>query len=178
MEVFLTLVGVIIGGLITYFVERWLQDREFKKENHERREVMKCYLETLKAEIADDYQRLWNLRNQVYGKGYPTEYFDVTVKQNIMSEIIKTPLYGKYKKIFDRINSMAIHLIVLNHELAGVRDFIKGKYCSALDQEAKIHQQIDQAVSVINNILNQNIQESNSKCEICIRLEEIIKTLV
>ena len=177
MAVILTLIGVIIGGLITYYVERCLQDREFKKAVQERKEILRCYLETLKVEIDDDAQRLRNLRNQIYGKGYPTEYFDVNVKQNIMAEIIKTSLYGKNKKTFDRVNSMAVRLGALNREISGVRDLIEGKYCSALDQEAKTRQQIDRSTGVIDDILNQNIQDVNGKCEICLRLDEIAQAL-
>ena len=177
MEIALTLIGVIIGGLITYYVERGLQDREFKKATLKRKEILRCYFETLKAEIDEDAQRLKSLRNQIYGKGYPTEYFDVNVKQNIMAEIIKTPLYGKNKKIFDRVNSMSVRLGALNREIAGVRDLIEGKYCSVLDQDAKTRQQIDRSIGVIDDILNQNIQDANGKCEICLRLDEIAKAL-
>ncbi len=54
-----------------------------------------------------------------------------------MSEIIKLQIYGKHKAVFDRINSMATRLTILNQEISMVRDLIEGKYCSALDQKAK-----------------------------------------
>jgi len=181
MAVFLTIIStllaVIIGGLITSRIGKGLQDREFKKEARERQEILKCYLETLKTEIDSDYQRLWNLSSQISGGGYPTEYFDVNVKQTIMSEIIKTRLYGKHKKIFDRINSMVARLIVLNREISLVRDLIEGKYCSVSDQQYKQRQQVDRSNGVIGNILNLDIQGSAVKRDICVRLEEIIQAL-
>ena len=48
---------------------------------------------------------------------------------------------------------------------------------NGVNQEAKTRQQIERSVGVIDDILSPNIQDANSKCEIFVRLETIIKIL-
>ena len=171
-----TLIGVIVGGLITYFVEKGLQNRQFKKDEKDKKEIWRSYLSILKEEIAEDYKRLTSLRDNIYGS-YPTEYFDITNKRTIVAEFIKTTLFLSNTSIFNRITFLMRKLSILNNEIDLVQSFIAGRIGSALDQEYKTRQARDNVVSTINEILNNIIMESNGKLDLVCNIEDAIKKL-
>lgn len=177
VDVISTLIAVVVGGAVTFWFGKRLQDRQFDKEKRERIKILKCYLETLKTEIENDFRRLINLRPRIQNQGYPADYFDTSVEQIIISEIIKTKLYSKHKEIFDRINSIITCLKKLNNETALMRDYIKGKYVSTLDQKSKIRQQAEHSGELINEILDRYVKYSGDKPEICLRLKEVVQVL-
>jgi len=175
-ETLIALLGVMIGGGISYIVGINLQNRHFKKEENDKKDILRSQLETLVSEINDEYIRLQNLRNLIQGDGYPREHFDVTIKKAILAEMVKTKLYPQNKPIFNRVNSLINRLMILNREIGSMQDLI-GAYCSTRYQKAKIRQERDATVGVIDDILVQNIREQKDKPELCVQLESIIKNL-
>lgn len=176
IQVVTGLVGVIVGGFITYFVERSLQNRQFRKEKNEKKEILKCYLEILKNEIEDEHKRLWNLRNSISG-GYPREYFDPTVKRTILQEIIKLPLFTTHSNVFTRINSLIQRYENINNQIKLVQDYIQGKFVSVEDKDYKIRQEYDNLYNLVNDAISTDIKESNNKPDLASKLGEIQKLL-
>jgi hypothetical protein len=176
MQLLIGLTGVIVGGFITYFVEKGLQNRQFKKEEKERKETWKCYLEILKQEIEDEHKRLWRLRDSVSG-GYPLEYFDHTVKRTILQEIIKTPLFVKHEKVFKKATSLILRYEMINNQSALVRNIISDKNLSIADKNPKLSEERSILYHLVNHALIDDMAEKNDKPDLAVKLEEIQKLI-
>lgn len=166
------LIGVVIGGFITYFVERLLQNRQFKKEEKARIDSWRCYLEALRQEIETEYKRLWQLRD-VGCRGYPQDYFDTTVKRTILQEIIKTPLFVTHQKVFSKISSLIQRYEAINSQSALVRDILSDKYTSIEDKKAKLSFEQNILFDLADDAILDDMAESDGKPSLAIELEEI-----
>ena len=175
MEAIIGLIGVIIGGLITYFVERNLQNRQFKKEAKERKETWKCYLEILKNEIEAEHKRLWSLRDSIYG--YPQEYFDSTIKRTVLQEIVKTPLFVTHNKIFNRVNLLIQRYEKINSQIRLVQDYIAGKIASIEDRDFKLNREREHLSNLVNGAISEDIIKNDNKLYLVVKLEEIQKLI-
>ena len=173
-----TLIGVVIGGLITYFVEKGLQNRQFKKDEKDKKEILKSQLRTLAQGIEDDFKRLKDLRNTIYGNAYPREYFDIHIKESIITELTKTILFPANKDIFVRVVRMLRRMTLLNKQIEFMQDIISGKTSNIImHKDSKLRIEIDHAVGIIDDLINTDIRETNNRPELSVKIESIAQIL-
>jgi|GEM_PF-3838374 len=172
IESVFTVIGIIIGVVVAF----WVQERQFKREEKQKKEVWKCYLETLKREIEVDYKRLCELRNEVYG-GYPSDYFDPTVKRTILQEIIKTPLFVTHDKVFGKISALTQRYEMINNQSALVRVLISGQEAVGMSREVKLRNERDILFNLLGEAITSDIGEDNNKPALAGKLEQIQKSI-
>ncbi len=163
-----TIAGIIIGVVVAFKV----QDRQFKREEKQRKKAWKCYLETLKQEIETEHKRLWQLRS-IGCRGYPQDYFDTTVKRTILQEIIKTPLFITHQKVFSKISSLIQRYEAINSQSALIRDILSDKYASIEDKKAKLSFEQDSLFDLADDAILDDMAENNGKPSLAIELGEI-----
>ncbi|MBI5043459.1 MAG: hypothetical protein HZC10_06455 [Nitrospirae bacterium] len=165
MEIFLMLIGVITGGLLTFFVEKRLQDRQFKKEAQDKKEILKSLLLILKDDIVDYYKMLKELRETLWKKGFPNGYFNMENKRAMWGELMKSDLVAKNRTVFERVNNMTSKLEILNAQI------------EIMQRGAYLQKEKDYSVRIINKILETDIIENSNGLDLINKLDEIINKL-
>ncbi len=84
------LLSVALGATIAFFSSWFFQNRQFRKQEKDKKAALKNCLESLKTEISDEYKKMREVHIHIHGS-YPMEYFDTTVKQVLISEIMVLP---------------------------------------------------------------------------------------
>jgi len=173
------LIGVIIGGLLTFFVEKRLQDRQFKKEAQDKREILKSLLITLKGDISDYYNILKGLRNMLLLKKFPRDYFNMENKKAMWGELMKSYVVAKNREVFERINNMSSKLEILNAEIKTIQNIISDNrtFTPGSDKQAIWQQEIDYSITLIDETLNAAIIEDRNGLDLVNKLDEIINKL-
>ena len=161
MEIFLILIGVIIGGLLTFFVEKRLQDRQFKKEAQDEKVIFKSLLLILKDDIADYHKMLKELR-ETLGRSFPHGYFNLENKKAMWGELMRSDLVAKNRAVFERVNNLTSKLENLNAQNEIIQ---RGPYPP---------KEKDYSVSIINEILETDIIEGSNGLDLVNKLDVII----
>ena len=81
------LLGVSIGGLITYFVSYKLQNRQFRHDKKEHDDIYKGLLETLIQEIKYIDKKLKE-NGSIW-----SEYYDVSIQNEVIIKLLQIFLY-------------------------------------------------------------------------------------
>jgi hypothetical protein len=151
--------------LSTFIVEKWLQDRQFKKEAHGKKEVLKSLLIILKSDIKNYHESLKELREILWKNGFPHVYFNMENKKAMWEEIMKSFVVVKNREVFERINNMASKLEILNAQIETIQ---RGVY----QPKEKNHSE-----RIINEIIETDIIEGSNGLDLVNKLDEIINKL-
>lgn len=169
-------IGAFIAGLIGFVTAFLIQNRQFRNEKTKDRAILKDLLETLKDDIDDYHKRLKELRNILIAKGYPREHFNLSNKDAIWPQIVKTIVFSRNRDVFGRINRMARRLSILNREIQTIQEIITHEISVSPKEypELSKRRKIDYCVSLIDDVINRDIIERGANLDIQIKLEKII----
>lgn len=105
------LIGVVIGGSITFFISYILQNRQFNFDRRKQKEIYKSLLETLIQEIKYVDKKLKENGSIV------SEYYDVRIQDEVIIKLLDTELFFKNRKVFDDIRRLIHRLLILNKKI-------------------------------------------------------------
>ena len=103
----LTLVGVIGGGIVTYF----LQNRQFNFDRMKQGKIYKSLLETLIQEIKYIDKKLKE-NGDIF-----SEYYDVSIQNEVIKKLLDTELFFNNRDVFANIRSLTRCLLILNGKI-------------------------------------------------------------
>ena len=104
------LLGVLIGGLITYFVSYKLQNRQFRHDKKEHDGIHKSLLETLIQEIK-------YINKKLKENNIGSEYYDVSIQNEVIIKLLDTELFFNNRDVFDKIRLLTHYLLILNEKI-------------------------------------------------------------
>lgn len=166
MEIFSTyIITFIVGALSSFLPARYLQDRQFKKEVQEKKDILKSLLLTLKSDINNYHTTLKELRETLWKNGFPNFYFNMENKRAMWGELMKSYVVVNNKEVFEKINNMTSKLEILNAQIEIMQ---RGAY----QQKEK-----DYSVRIINEILETDVIENSNGLDLVNKLDEIISKL-
>ena len=172
-EILKILSSVILGATIAYFSSWYFQNGLFRKQEKDKKEILRSQLLALAQSIEDDFKRLNDLKSIINGNGYPREYFESNIKESIIIYITKTYIFPTNKDIFDRAIRMIRKLSLLNKQIEVIQDVISGKDTRIMQKNSKLRIEVDQATTIISDIINGDIKENNNLPELSENMKRI-----
>lgn len=118
--------AAFIAAGVGLLVARHIQERQFKNEDRKEKQNLKAILETLKDDVFDYHSRLKKLGKAFERDIYPVEHFNLSNKDAIWPQIIKTDIFVKNRKLFGRINRMSRRLMIINKGLSRIQEIELG----------------------------------------------------
>ncbi len=178
ISVIVSIFGFWVGYVTSLKTGRYFQDRQFQKQERDKKALMKSMLEVLRDDIKEYYIKLKDLRNKFMGGSYPNEYIVLSNIQAMWPEMIKSSLITKNRDIFKRISRMWQRLDDMNLEIEALQDTICGfSPVDKMDKTLVMGSKHDIVVSIIDSIIGQDILEDGGKAELATKLDAIIESL-
>lgn len=118
-----TLIGVIVGGFITFLISKKLQDRQFKNDKEKQNSIYRSLLDTLIHNIQDINDRLKNLKqnpnkfNNNFHQHFGFEYFNTDIPKAVIVKLMDVKLFPENKDVFNRIIKLINDLSYLNDKI-------------------------------------------------------------
>lgn len=178
ISVIATITGVIIGVFITFKAQkkqfahdRLLQDRQFDFDRKKQDKIYKSLLETLIQEIKNNEKQLKENR------GVLSEYYDVSIQNEVIKRLLDTELFYKNKRVFDDIMSSARCFSIFNGKLEDYKSFAR-KYplYQPLSRSEEVKAERDILFNEVNDYIGSTLGMINFQ-DIVEKLENIKNSL-
>lgn len=158
VRILIGVIGVVTGGLITFFVSYMLQNRQFNYDRNKQSEIYKNILETLIKEIGIVDKKLKE-NGSIF-----SEYYDVSIQNAVIIKLLDRGLFFKNSEVFDVIRRLINYLQILNGKIENYKLIVRQDtryYDKTVDanRAERLNEVNDYKNEIKNNINFQDIIE-------------------
>ena len=114
-----SIVGVIVGGFITLLVSYKVQNKQFAHDREVQNDIYRSLLDTLIQEIKYIDKKLKE-NGDIF-----SEYYDVSIQNEIIIKLLDTELFFKNRNVFDDIRSLTRYLLILNIKIENYKLIVR-----------------------------------------------------